>query len=224
MIELKNVKYYYQKEEMHYSFQVAKQERVAILGPSGAGKSTLLNLIAGFICPDSGKIILNGKNTASLQPNERPVSMLFQENNLFTHLTIYQNMALGAAPSLRLSREQQSELIVLANKVGLSNQLNRYPHQLSVGQKQRVAILRCLLQKRPILLLDEPFSALDSSLRYDMLNLVDEITQKYELTLMMVTHNIDDAIHIAPRTLIIENGHIAFDGPTVKVQESTLEL
>lgn len=221
MIELKNIKYSYHNEELIYSFNVAKQERVAILGPSGAGKSTLLNLIAGFICPDSGKIILDNKDVTRFPPNVRPVSTLFQENNLFTHLTVYQNIALGASPSLHLNREQEGALIVLANKVGLSNQLNKFPHQLSVGQKQRVAIVRCLLQKRPILLLDEPFSALDQALRYEILNLIDEITQKYELTLLMVTHNIDDAIHIAPRTLIVKRGHIVFDGSTLKIAEET---
>jgi len=214
MIELKHVTYHYHQEKMQFSLSIVKQERVAILGPSGAGKSTLLSLIAGFICQDSGQIFLDGQNANSMHPSQRPIAMLFQENNLFTHLTVYQNMALGLNPSLRLTNEQKNKLTSLASKVGLINQLNRYPHQLSGGQKQRVAITRCLLQERPILLLDEPFSSLDSALRQNMLMLIDEICEKYQLTLLMVTHNMDDVLNITPRSIVIDKGHIIFDDVT----------
>lgn len=220
MIELKHVIYHYHQEKMQFSLSIKKQERVAILGPSGAGKSTLLNLIAGFICQNSGQIFLNGQNANDMNPSQRPIAMLFQENNLFTHLTVYQNIGLGLNPSLRLSNEQKNQLTSLANKVGLINQLNRYPHQLSGGQKQRVAITRCLLQERPILLLDEPFSSLDSTLRKNMLMLVDQICEKYQLTLLMVTHNMDDVQNITPRSIVIEKGHIVFDDATKNLSKN----
>lgn len=214
MIKLEHVTYHYHQEKMQFSLSIKKQERVAILGPSGAGKSTLLSLIAGFICQNSGQIFLDGQNASNMNPSQRPIAMLFQENNLFTHLTVHQNIALGLNPSLRLTNEQKNKLTSLASKVGIINQLNRYPHQLSGGQKQRVAITRCLLQERPILLLDEPFSSLDSALRRNMLILVDEICEKYQLTLIMATHNMDDVQNITPRSIVIKKGHIIFDDVT----------
>lgn len=217
MIEFKNVRYSYQNHEMALTFKIARRERVAILGSSGAGKSTLLNLIAGFILPDQGQIFLEGQNANGLTPSQRPVAMLFQENNLFTHLTVYQNLALGLNPSVRLTPVQQDALKRLAEKVGVADLLRRYPYQLSGGQKQRVAITRCLLQKKSILILDEPFSSLDPVLRKQMLNLVSEICHSHQLTLLMVTHQTDEAHYIATRSMIIANGRVEFDGPTAQL-------
>jgi thiamine transport system ATP-binding protein len=214
MIELNQVNYYYRQHCVQFDLSIAQGERVAIIGPSGAGKSTLLNLIAGFIMPASGQIILNGLDVTYLPPNKRPVAMLFQDNNLFTHLTVYQNMGLGVNPSLRLTSLEKSYLSDIADKVGLSDYLQRYPHQLSGGQRQRVALARCLLQKRPVLLLDEPFSSLDPLLRLDMLSLVEEICRTYSLTLLMVTHHLDEAQLITPRTLAIQQGKIIADSQT----------
>ncbi|MCO6524452.1 MAG: thiamine ABC transporter ATP-binding protein ThiQ [Candidatus Schmidhempelia sp.] len=214
MIELNQVNYYYRQECVQFDLSIAQAERVAIIGPSGAGKSTLLNLIAGFILPESGKITLNDIDATRLPPNKRPVAMLFQDNNLFTHLTVYQNMGLGISPSLRLTSLEKDYLADIANKVGLSEYLQRYPDQLSGGQRQRVALARCLLQKRPILLLDEPFSSLDPLLRLDMLSLVEEICHTYSLTLLMVTHHLDETKQITPRTLAIQHGKIIADSQT----------
>ncbi|WP_392565206.1 thiamine ABC transporter ATP-binding protein ThiQ [Utexia brackfieldae] len=224
MIELKQVSYQYQQENMQFSFSIQPHERVAIIGPSGAGKSTLLSLIAGFIDTDSGQIILANQDVTLIPPNRRPVSMLFQDNNLFTHLTVAQNMGLGLNPSLRLSAAQQQDLADIAEKVGLDSLLQRYPDQLSGGQRQRVALARCLLQKRPILLLDEPFSSLDPALRTDMLSLVQRVCEQYQLTLLMITHNLDDAMAIAPRTLVIKQGQIVFDQPTQTLVDNVSAL
>ena len=194
---------------MSFDLQVAAGERIAIVGPSGAGKSTLLNLIAGFVLPTQGNIWLNGENHTQSAPYERPVSMLFQENNLFPHLTVQQNLALGLKTSLKLTALEQDQIEQVADAVGLTSFLSRLPNSLSGGQKQRVALARCLLRDKPILLLDEPFSALDPELRLEMLNLIDELCHSKNLTLLLVTHQPSELTGKVNRMLRIENGRIS---------------
>ena len=194
---------------MSFDLQVAAGERIAIVGPSGAGKSTLLNLIAGFVLPTQGNIWLNGENHTQSAPYERPVSMLFQENNLFPHLTVQQNLALGLKTSLKLTALEQDQIEQVADAVGLTSFLSRLPNSLSGGQKQRVALARCLLRDKPILLLDEPFSALDPELRLEMLNLIDELCHSKNLTLLLVTHQPSELMGKVDRMLRIENGRIS---------------
>ena len=194
---------------MSFDLQVAAGERIAIVGPSGAGKSTLLNLIAGFVLPTQGNIWLNGENHTRSAPYERPVSMLFQENNLFPHLTVQQNLALGLKTSLKLTALEQEQIERVADAVGLTSFLSRLPNSLSGGQKQRVALARCLLRDKPILLLDEPFSALDPELRLEMLNLIDELCHNKKLTLLLVTHQPSELTGKVDRMLRIENGRIS---------------
>ncbi len=214
MLTLNKLTYLYEHLPMRFDLRIAAGERVAILGPSGAGKSTMLSLVAGFLAPVSGKILLNGDDHSATPPARRPVSMLFQENNLFSHLTVRQNMGLGLHPGLKLSAQQKQDLEEIARQVGLSECLDRLPSQLSGGQRQRVALARCLLRSQPILLLDEPFSALDPALRSEMLSLLDKVCGQRNLTLLMVSHNLDDAARIAPRTLLVVDGRIFYDGPT----------
>ena len=214
MLTLNKLTYLYEHLPMRFDLRIAAGERVAILGPSGAGKSTMLSLVAGFLAPVSGQILLNGDDHSATPPARRPVSMLFQENNLFSHLTVRQNMGLGLHPGLKLSAQQKQDLEEIARQVGLSECLDRLPSQLSGGQRQRVALARCLLRSQPILLLDEPFSALDPALRSEMLNLLDKVCGQRNLTLLMVSHNLDDAARIAPRTLLVVDGRIFYDGPT----------
>ena len=194
---------------MTFDLQVETGERIAIVGPSGAGKSTLLNLIAGFVLPTQGNIWLNGENHTRSAPYERPVSMLFQENNLFPHLTVQQNLALGLKTSLKLTALEQDQIERVADAVGLTSFLSRLPNSLSGGQKQRVALARCLLRDKPILLLDEPFSALDPELRLEMLNLIDELCHNKKLTLLLVTHQPSELTGKVDRMLRIENGRIS---------------
>ncbi|KOE52857.1 thiamine ABC transporter ATP-binding protein, partial [Aggregatibacter actinomycetemcomitans serotype b str. SCC4092] len=171
-------------------------------------KSTLLNFIAGFVLPTRGEIWLNGENHTRSAPYERPVSMLFQENNLFPHLTVQQNLALGLKTSLKLTALEQQQLAQVADAVGLGAFLSRLPNSLSGGQKQRVALARCLLRDKPILLLDEPFSALDPELRMEMLNLIDELCRSKHLTLLLVTHQPSELAGKVDRILQVENGRI----------------
>ena len=209
MIRLDNVFLADDTLPMTFDLQVAAGERIAIIGPSGAGKSTLLNLIAGFVLPTQGNIWLNGENHTRSAPYERPVSMLFQENNLFPHLTVQQNLALGLKTSLKLTALEQDQIERVADAVGLTSFLSRLPNSLSGGQKQRVALARCLLRDKPILLLDEPFSALDPELRMGMLNLIDELCHSKNLTLLLVTHQPSELMGKVNRMLRIENGRIS---------------
>lgn len=209
MIRLDNVFLADDALPMTFDLQVEAGERIAIVGPSGAGKSTLLNLIAGFVLPTQGNVWLNGENHTRSAPYERPVSMLFQENNLFPHLTVQQNLALGLKTSLKLTALEQDQIERVADAVGLTSFLSRLPNSLSGGQKQRVALARCLLRDKPILLLDEPFSALDPKLRMDMLNLIDELCHSKNLTLLLVTHQPSELMGKVERMLRIENGRIS---------------
>lgn len=214
MLTLTDTTWVYEHLPMRFSLHAGRGERLAILGPSGAGKSTLLSLIAGFLTPASGTIILDGADHTHTPPSARPVSMLFQENNLFTHLTVRQNIGLGLNPGLRLSAAQQAEIDAIAEQMAMGTLLDRLPGELSGGQRQRAALARCLVRKRPLLLLDEPFSALDPALRLEMLALLDEVCRARSITLLMVSHSTEDAAKIAPRSLVVVDGRIAWDGDT----------
>lgn len=203
-----NLVFNYENSPMHFVLSVAQGERLAIIGESGAGKTTLLNLIAGFEMPTSGQIWLVDCNYTNAQPAERPVSMLFQDNNLFPHLTVAQNIGLGLVPSLSLNAAQQQQVQEIAAKMGIAALLSRRADQLSGGQKQRVALARTLLRNKPILLLDEPFSALDPDRRKELQQLILDICIERSLTLLMVTHQLDETQALFTRIIKIENGKV----------------
>lgn len=198
----------YENSPMHFVLQVEQGERLAIIGESGAGKSTLLNLIAGFETAASGQILLNDCDHTQTQPAERPVSMLFQDNNLFPHLTVAQNIGLALAPSLSLNATQQQQVREIAEKMGIEPLLSRRADQLSGGQKQRVALARTLLRDKPILLLDEPFSALDPIRRHELQQFILEICIERNLTLLMVTHQLEETKNLFTRVVEIREGQV----------------
>lgn len=208
MINLKQVIFRYKDMLMQFDLHVRPQEKIAVVGASGAGKSTLLNLIAGFELPESGEIWLSGENQTYLEPHQRPVSMLFQENNLFPHLTVEQNIALGLKPGFNLNERERRLVQQAASAVGLDAFLSRKPTALSGGQKQRVALARCLLRDKPILLLDEPFSSLDPELRLEMLDLLDKLCTEKQLTMLMVTHQPNELKGRIDRILTVERGRL----------------
>lgn len=198
----------YENSPMHFVLKVEQGERLAIIGESGAGKSTLLNLIAGFETPASGQILLNDCDHTHTQPAERPVSMLFQDNNLFPHLTVAQNIGLALAPSLSLNATQQQQVREITEKMGIEPLLSRRADQLSGGQKQRVALARTLLRDKPILLLDEPFSALDPIRRHELQQFILEICIERNLTLLMVTHQLEETKNLFTRVVEIREGKV----------------
>lgn len=214
MLKLIDITWLYHHLPMRFTLSVARGEQVAILGPSGAGKSTLLNLIAGFLTPARGTLLIEGEDHTTTPPSRRPVSMLFQENNLFSHLNVEQNIGLGLDPGLKLSAEQKEKRWHIAQQMGIETLMARLPGELSGGQRQRVALARCLVREQPVLLLDEPFSALDPALRQEMLTLVSDICRARQLTLLMVSHSVEDAARIASRSVVVADGRIAWQGKT----------
>ena len=177
----------------------------AVVGPSGAGKSTFLNLISGFASISSGSIIWNGQEISNLPPAKRSVSILFQDNNLFPHLSVCRNLALAVTHWPKISRDNEEKLKAVMSEVGILGLENRKPSQLSGGQQSRVALARVLLQKNKILLLDEPFSALGPSLKDQMLELIKKIAKNKKLLVLMVTHEPADAKKVASQTLVVKN-------------------
>ncbi|MGL6434557.1 thiamine ABC transporter ATP-binding protein [Aeromonas caviae] len=198
--------------QVTFSATLPKGEITALIGPSGAGKSTLLGMIAGFVPVESGTLTFDGQDLLSLGPAERSVTTLFQDHNLFLHLSVFDNIAIGLHPGLRLNPAQKRLVQEAADKVGLGEMLTRLPEQLSGGQQQRVGLARALVRGRPLLLLDEPFSALDPALRREMLAEVARLACEQGITVLMVSHNPEDAQLIADQVLFIDAGRIALQG------------
>ncbi|WP_343312784.1 thiamine ABC transporter ATP-binding protein [Brucella sp. BE17] len=212
-ISLHDVHFSYGDTAMRFDVTVAEGAIAAIVGPSGSGKSTLLNLIAGFEIPQSGTISLGATDITRLPPAARPVSMVFQENNLFAHLTVAQNIGLGRAPDLKLNANDRAAITHALKRVGLTGKEQRKPEALSGGERQRVAIARALVRERPILLLDEAFASLGPALRHQMLDLIRDLHSETGMTVLMVTHTPEDAIYLNTLLLFLENGQIREQGP-----------
>lgn len=217
MLKLIDVTWLYHHLPMRFTLTVGRGEQVAILGPNGAGKSTLLNLITGFLTPARGTLLIAGKDHTITPPSRRPVSILFQENNLFSHLNVQQNIGLGLNSGLKLNASQREKRDTIARQMGIENLMTRLPGELSGGQRQRVALARCLVREQPVLLLDEPFSALDPALRQEMLTLVSDICRERQITLLMVSHSMEDAARIAARAIVVADGSIAWQGKTTEL-------
>lgn len=184
----------------------------AIIGPSGAGKSTILDAVAGFLTPSKGRILWRDTDLSDLPPGERPVSVVFQDQNLFPHLSVAQNVGLGLSPGLKLSPEDEIQVGSVLAHVGLEGLEARKPASLSGGQQSRVALARVLVRKRPVVLLDEPFAALGPSMRAEMLDLVRE-TLGTE-TVLMVTHDPEDARRVASHTCVVADGTVSAPAET----------
>jgi thiamine transport system ATP-binding protein len=208
-VRMDKVAFSYGEARMTFDLDVEAAAIVAVMGPSGSGKSTLLNLIAGFETPSSGRVLIGGADVTRLPPAARPVSMVFQENNLFAHLDVAGNVGLGRSPALRLSAKDRADVAAALARTGLAGKEKRLPAALSGGERQRVALARVLVRERPVLLLDEPFASLGPALRAEMLELVRALHAAQGMTVLMVTHNPDDARAIAGRIAFIEDGRVA---------------
>lgn len=217
---LENLYYSINGFELVADFEVPRGSKVAVIGPSGAGKSTLLSLIAGFVSPNRGKIIIDNQDVSKQKPNKRSVTSIFQDGNLFPHLTVEQNIGLGIRPDLKLNDSQLEILNKAIIRVGLSGFAKRSPGTLSGGQQSRVSLARSLVRDQPILLLDEPFSALGPSLKYDMLNLVNEIADEKKLTLLFVSHEPQDVKKICDLSIVVGDGCVFSPVETGKLFEN----
>jgi thiamine transport system ATP-binding protein len=188
------------------NWSAAPGQIVALIGPSGAGKSTLLMTIAGFLGPSAGVVRWQGQDITGLPPAQRPVSILFQDQNLFPHLTISQNLGLALSPKLRLDNAQTAHVDTALDRLGLTGLGARRPADLSGGQQGRAALGRVLLQNKPILLLDEPFAALGPALKSDLLELVRDLVADTRALVLLVTHDPKDAQRFADRTVLVADG------------------
>ena len=203
---------------------VAPGEWLALIGPSGAGKSTLIDMVAGFLPLASGTLRIAGDDVTKAPPAERPLSIVFQDDNLFPHLSVFKNVALGLAPNRRVTRSEQEAIERGLAAVGLGGKADRLPSELSGGERQRAALARAFLRRRPLLLLDEPFASLGPALRREMLSVLSEVRRGFSdppLTIVMVTHHPEDAAGHADRVAFIEAGRIAAVGPTSQMLGET---
>ena len=206
MLRLEKLALSYPGFHLTADWSAEPREIIAVIGPSGAGKSTLLMTLAGFLAPQTGRILWQGRDITPLPPAQRPVSILFQDQNLFPHLTIAQNLGLALAPDLNLHRNQTAQIAAVLDRLGLTGLGSRRPADLSGGQQGRAALGRVVLQARPILLLDEPFAALGPALKTDLLNLVRDLTAETGALVLLVTHDPRDAQRFADRTVLVADG------------------
>lgn len=195
-------------------------QKYAVIGPSGAGKSTLLAAICGFLPLDEGRLTSDGADMTDTPPGERPMTMLFQDNNLFPHLTVTQNVGLGVRPDLKLDRADREQVRDALVRVGLADQMDKRPAALSGGQQSRVALARVLVQARPWLLLDEPFAALGPALRNEMLDLVQDLVAETGAGLIMVTHAPEDVRRVADQVIFVADGRAEAPQPATALMDN----
>lgn len=202
---------------MCFDLTVNAGEVLSLIGPSGSGKTTLLKLIAGFNTASNGRIAIDGQQIQSLPPAKRPVTLVFQEHNLFPHLDVYTNIALGINPSLKLTTHQNGAIDEALDSLGLAGMQKRRPASLSGGQRQRVALARALVRKHAILLLDEPFAALGPAQRTDMIRLVKTMVEGQNMYALLVSHQPTDARLTSNRTAFINDGQVVKIDQTEKL-------
>ena len=190
------------------SLAVAKGEFICLLGPSGCGKTTTLQMIAGFVAPTTGRILLDGTDITTLQPNKRGLGIVFQSYALFPHMTVAANIAFGLEMRRVRGKERSRRVAEALELVQLGHLADRYPRQLSGGQRQRVALARALIIHPPVLLLDEPMGALDAQLRDEMQIELRALQRKIGITTIMVTHDQAEAMTLADRVVLMNKGRI----------------
>ncbi|MFC4401982.1 ABC transporter ATP-binding protein [Gracilibacillus xinjiangensis] len=189
-------------------FHVKEGELVTLLGPSGCGKTTVLRSVGGFIDPTSGAIKINNKEVHHLPPEKRPSAMVFQSYNLWPHMTVFNNLAFSLKLRKVNKKEIEKRIEEVLTLVHLKGMEKKYPSELSGGQQQRIALARALLLEPEVLLLDEPFSALDAKLRHELREELREIQSKQNLTMLFVTHDQEEALSISDKIVVMNNGNI----------------
>jgi putative spermidine/putrescine transport system ATP-binding protein len=201
------------------NLQVKTGELLTLLGPSGCGKTTILRSVGGFCDIDNGRIVLDGKDIVSLPPEKRPTAMVFQSYNLWPHMTIFENIAFGLKLKKLSKNTIKEEVERMLNLVNMEGSEKKYPFQLSGGQQQRVAIGRALALRPSLLLLDEPFSALDAKIRSQMREELKRIQNTAGLTVLFVTHDQEEAMAISERIAVINQGKIVQVGRPAEIYD-----
>ena len=205
------------------SLSIPSGELVALLGPSGSGKTTLLRIIAGLESADAGRILFNGQDTTDSHVRERQVGFVFQHYALFRHLTVFENIAFGLRVRPRATRPSKAEIsekvMELLRLVQLEGMAKRYPAQLSGGQRQRIALARALAVEPQVLLLDEPFGALDAQVRAELRRWLRKLHDEIHVTSVFVTHDQEEALEVADRIVVMNKGRIEQAGTPDQVYE-----
>lgn len=204
----------------HVDFEVPTGSLTALLGPSGSGKSTLLRAIAGLDKPDSGTITINGRNVTGVAPQGRGIGFVFQHYAAFKHLTVRENVAYGLKIRKRPKAEIAEKVDNLLEVVGLSGFQRRYPDQLSGGQRQRMALARALAVDPEVLLLDEPFGALDAKVRDDLRAWLRRLHDEVHVTTVLVTHDQAEALDVADRIAVLDHGRIEQIGSPTEIYDA----
>ena len=199
MLEIDHLEVTWKGVSLNYNFTVETGEILTIQGRSGVGKTTILNVIAGFEHFSKGDVRWQGQSILSLKVTQRPVSMLFQEHNLFEHLSVWQNLQFGL-----VGDDIEQRVRHAAEILEVADQLDKSPLKLSGGQRQRIAILRTLLRPEPIVLLDEPFAELDSTTRLIANDWVRDTAKAGNKTVLLVTHQDEDVVRVGDRNLLLE--------------------
>lgn len=209
-VELKDINKRFGNYEAskNINFGIEKGKLIGLLGPSGSGKTTILRMIAGLENPDSGEIIIDGKVVNDLPASERGIGFVFQSYALFRYKTVYDNIAFGLKVQKKSKEEIKERVTELIRLVGLEGLEKRYPSQLSGGQRQRVAFARALAPNPQLLLLDEPFAAIDAKVRKELRSWLKETIEKLGITSIFVTHDQDEAIEVADEIIITNKGRV----------------
>lgn len=221
-VEMKHIEKQYGdfKASDDVNFGIEKGKLVALLGPSGSGKTTILRMIAGLEEPNAGDIFIDGKRINDIPPAKRGIGFVFQNYALFRYMTVYDNIAFGLeiqkVPKAKI-KERVMELIELT---GLSGMEKRYPAQLSGGQRQRVAFARALAPNPQVLLLDEPFAAIDAKVRQELRNWLREMIHKVGITSIFVTHDQDEAVEVADEIIVTNHGRIEQVGTPIEIYKT----
>ena len=218
-VELKNINKTYgpYQASRNVNFGIEKGKLIGLLGPSGSGKTTILRMIAGLENPDSGEIIIDGKVVNDVPASERGIGFVFQNYALFRYMTVYDNVAFGLKIQKADKKKIHARVMELVKLVGLEGLEKRYPSQLSGGQRQRVAFARALAPNPQVLLLDEPFAAIDAKIRQELRSWLKEMIEKLGITSIFVTHDQDEAIEVADEIIITNAGQIEQKGTPVEV-------